>query len=340
MPTDNAEFRQSILQWYDRSHRALPWREPAAHGRPDPWRVLVSEIMLQQTRVEAVIPYFHRFLRQFPDARSLAQSAEADALAAWSGLGYYSRIRNLRRAAALVRDGFPETYTAIRELPGVGPYTAAAVASIAFDLPYAVADGNVFRVIARYTGDAGDIGSQVTKQRFTAAAQALLDPLRAGDFNQAMMELGATVCLPRDPQCLLCPVARRCQARLQGIQNRLPVKTPKPAPTDAQMDLVVARESGAILLQQRPAQERRMAGFWELPPRQAFPESPVHRIAQFRHTVVNTRYAVHVWIAETVQPAPEMRWFAMTELTGIPLTTVSRKALALVYPVGAIAAGS
>ncbi len=170
--------------------------------------------MLQQTRVEAVIPYFKRFLAQFPHPAALAEAPEPVALAAWSGLGYYTRIRNLRRAAGEIAEGFPADYGRIRELPGVGPYTAAAVASIAFDLPFAVADGNVFRVLARLLGEAGDIGLQSTRNRLAGVAQTLLDLQRPGDFNQAMMELGATVCLPRAPQCLLCPVGADCLARL------------------------------------------------------------------------------------------------------------------------------
>ncbi len=332
------DFQKRLLAWYDGGHRMLPWREPGATGRPDAWRVLVSEFMLQQTRVEAVLPYYHRFLAKFPDARALAEASEADALALWSGLGYYSRIRNLRRAAQMVAVGFPADYAAIRELPGVGPYTAAAVASIGFDLPYAVADGNVFRVLARFTGDSGDIGSQITRQRLTGIAQELLDRERPGDFNQAMMELGATICLPRSPQCLLCPVAVDCQARQEGRQNELPVKRAKAAATAATLEVAVITRKAQLLLRQRAASESRMPGFWELPSPEAVPGARDLLLAgEFVHTIVNTRYTVQVWTGSAARKPAGMRWFAFEELAGIPLTTISRKALAQVYSLRGIA---
>ena len=312
-----------------------------------PWHILVSEIMLQQTRVEAVVPYFHKFLAEFPNPRSLAVALESTALAAWSGLGYYARIRNLQRAAQMMADGFPTSYEAIRGLPGVGPYTAAAVASIGFNLPHAVADGNVFRVLARFTADGGDIGSQVTRQRLTGVAQRLLDPQRPGDFNQAMMELGATICLPRSPHCQLCPIAAACQARREKRQDQLPVKRGKPAPEGASMDVLMIERNGRILLTQRSPEERRLPGFWELPARGSLSEAvPQHLMAEFVHTIVNTRYAVQVWSASiTRKPSgahkpSRMKWFQLDRLESIPLTTISKKALQSVYPLRAIAANA
>ena len=332
-------FQNQLLEWYDRGHRELPWRRVGAGGRPNPWHILVSEFMLQQTRVEAVIPYFQEFLAQFPDPRSLVAAHEPKALAVWSGLGYYSRIRNLRRAAQMMADGFPTSYEAIRALPGVGPYTAAAVASIGFNLPHAVADGNVFRVLARFTGDAGDIGSQITRQRLTDVAQSLLYPTRPGDFNQAMMELGATLCLPRSPQCLLCPISADCKARQENLQDQLPVKRRKAAPERATLDLMVVERNGRILLSQRSPEERRMAGFWELPARDSLSEAAAERvIGEFVHTIVNTRYEVRVWSGSVAHKPRRMQWFPLDRLEPIPLTTASRKALALVYPLRAIAA--
>ncbi len=334
-------FHERLLDWYDRGHRALPWRISGPDGKPDPWHILLSEFMLQQTRVEAVVPYFLRFLKQFPDARSLAEASEADALAAWSGLGYYSRIRNLQRAAQMVADRFPPSYEGIRELPGVGPYTAAAVASIGFDLPYAVADGNVFRVMARFTADAGDIASQTTRLRLTAAAQSFLDPSRPGDFNQAIMELGATVCLPRSPQCLLCPIAAQCQARQQGRQSELPVKRSKSPSAPASLDVIILErdvpDNPSVLLRQRTPDERRMPGFWELPALDAVaPSGPPVRIGSFAHSIVNTRYQVQVWRGAASQTPAGMEWFALNRLAEIPVTTVSRKALAQAYPLRTI----
>src|SRR5437867_5667129 len=181
-----------LLAWYRGGHRDLPWRRSA-----DPYRIWVSEIMLQQTRAQAVIPYYERFLARFPTLESLAAARESEVVTVWSGLGYYSRARNLRLAAqqAVAAGGFPAGYPAIRALPGIGDYTAAAVASIAFGLPYAVLDGNVLRVIARMENDEADIASARTRERFRGIAQQWLDPRAPAQFNQALMELGATVCL-------------------------------------------------------------------------------------------------------------------------------------------------
>jgi A/G-specific adenine glycosylase len=284
--------------------------------------------MLQQTRVEAVTGYYRRFLDRFPTARDLAEAEEADVLAVWSGLGYYSRARHLRHAARHVCGRFPSDYDAIRALPGVGPYTAAAVASIACGLPHAAVDGNVLRVVARLAGDAGDISAPVTRRRFTALAQEWLDSARPGDFNQAMMELGATVCLPRAPLCLLCPVARDCTARQEARQHELPVKRPKSAPVEAGVSVVVMRRGESVLLRQRSADEPRMAGFWELPAPRDIPGLGKACIAgSFRHTIVNTRYQVQVLTARPPRRAPGMKWISSQELSRIPLTTISRKAL-------------
>lgn len=285
--------------------------------------------MLQQTRVEAVIGYYHRFLDRFPNARSLADAEEADVLAAWSGLGYYSRARNLRRAARDVCDRFPSEYDAIRSLPGVGPYTAAAVGSIACGLPYAAVDGNVLRVVARLAGDSGEIAAPATRARFTALAQEWLDPARPGDFNQAIMELGATICLPRAPLCLLCPVARDCAARQEARQYELPVKRPKSPPREAAWTVVVMHRRSSVLLKQRSAEESRLADFWELPTPEDLPGLEEARSAgSFKHTIVNTRYTIHVLTARP-RLAPGLHWFSLEGLRLIPVTTVSRKALEL-----------
>ena len=229
-----------LLEWYAHGHRDLPWRRTS-----DPYRIWVSEIMLQQTRAQAVIPYYERFLVRFPTVEALAAARENDVLALWAGLGYYSRARNLWRAAAQVADAgaFPRQHEAIRALPGIGDYTAAAIASIAFGLPHAVIDGNVLRVVARVENDAADIASARTRERFGAVAQGWLDAAEPGHFNQALMELGATVCLPRNPLCLVCPLAACCRGREEGTAAQLPVKLRRTVTVDLERTLLVIRRA-------------------------------------------------------------------------------------------------
>jgi A/G-specific adenine glycosylase len=288
--------------------------------------------MLQQTRAQTVIPYYRRFIERFPDAKSLAEAREADVLACWSGLGYYSRARNLQKAArAIVAAGrFPADYDGIRELPGVGPYTAAAVSSIAFDLPHAVLDGNVMRVISRLSDDGGDIGSSRTRSRFQRKAEELLDRRRPGEFNQAMMELGATVCLPRAPRCGSCPVARFCEARKTGRQHELPVKRSKPVAGRIRLQVAIVEKNGMILLRQRGARASLMAGFWELPAPEDLPAWRAARtLGSFRHTITHHHYTVTVLTGMTSRIPRGFRWRRRGLLDRIPLTTVARKALRL-----------
>jgi A/G-specific adenine glycosylase len=317
-----------LLDWYARGHRELPWRDTR-----DPYKIWVSEIMLQQTRAQAVIPYYRRFLERFPTVAALAAAPEDEVLAVWSGLGYYSRARNLRRAAQHIAaaGGFPRNYESIRALPGIGDYTAAAVGSIAFDLPFAVLDGNVMRVVARVNNDAADISAGRTRNRFREIAQQWLDPREPGHFNQALMELGATVCLPRNPLCLVCPLAGCCGARLEGTAAQLPVKLRKTAPVRLCGTLLVVRNRGRILLRQRDAAESRMAGFWDLPAPEDLPAAKVgERIGEIRHTITHHHYTLEVRSA-TVQAADreDLRWFKISQLAGIPFSTTARKALEL-----------
>lgn len=323
---DVVGFRRRILAWYRKYKRDLPWRRTR-----DPYRVWISEIMLQQTRVAAVIPYYERFLDHFPDVNALASAPEQALLAAWAGLGYYSRARNLQRAARKIQElgGFPRDYSALRGLPGVGDYTAAALASIAFDLPHAVLDGNVLRVLSRFTGERGNVDSAPVRNRLRAVAEQVLDAKRSGEFNQALMELGALVCLPKQPQCGACPVERQCVARRDGMQNELPVKTIRPGAKRVEKDLLVIERAGKILIWQRPRENRRLAGFWELPePDQLTGAKLGARIGHFRHTIVNTNFLCHVFRASLVLVPKGFRWWAKSRIHEVPLSTTAKKALA------------
>lgn len=316
-----------LLDWYAQAKRDLPWRRTR-----DPWRILVSEIMLQQTRVQAVIPYYERFLQRFPQPADLARAPEAEFLALWSGLGYYARARNLQRAATSIaeRGSFPQTYEEILLLPGVGDYTAAAIASICFGLPYAVLDGNVLRVLSRLHAEKGDIASSSVRVRLREEAQRLLDPRRPSDFNQALMELGATVCLPKNPQCLLCPWREQCQAQAQGIQQELPIKLNRRDPVKLSQELYIVEKAEKLLLRQRGAAESRLASFWELPEARDLPGAERGAfLGSFKHTITRYDYTIDVYLASSGKAPKGFRWFAESELEGIPLTTSARKALSL-----------
>ena len=223
-----ATFREQLLAWFRQFRRDLPWRRTQ-----DPYRIWLSEIMLQQTRVAAVIPYYERFLERFPDIRTLAAAPQEEVLRLWSGLGYYGRARNLQKAAKQIvakhGGAFPANPEDLLALPGVGSYTAAAILSIAFGKKHAVLDGNVARVLARLGAIRGDLREPQRWQAVQSTADALLDPKTPGEWNQAVMELGATLCTPKSPQCLLCPVARFCEGRKLGLADILPEKRNKRA---------------------------------------------------------------------------------------------------------------
>ena len=323
---DVGGIRRRTLAWYRKHKRDLPWRRTR-----DPYRVWISEIMLQQTRVAAVVPYYERFLKRFPDVNALACAPEQELLAAWAGLGYYSRARNLQRAAQKIRElgGFPREYSVLRSLPGVGDYTAAAIASIAFDLPHAVLDGNVLRVLSRFTGERGNVDSVPVRNRLREVAERVLDPKRTGEFNQALMELGALVCFPKQPQCRECPLKRQCEARKLGMQNELPVKSIRPSGRRVEKELLVIEKAGKILIWQRSQENRRLAGFWELPePDQLAGAKLGARIGQFRHTIVNTNFLCHVFRASLVLVPEGFHWLAKSRIHGVPLSTTAKKALA------------
>jgi A/G-specific adenine glycosylase len=317
---DYSAVRKKLLRWYDKNRRDLPWRRTR-----DPYAIWISEIMLQQTRVAAVIPYWERFLHRFPNIESLAQAPETEVLALWSGLGYYSRARNLQKAAKEMVQGtgvFPTNYDSIRQLTGVGEYTAAAVASIAFGLPHAVVDGNVRRVVMRLLGD--------TEVDVQSEADHLLYRRDPGRSNQALMELGALVCLPKVPLCNQCPVEPDCGARQAGTERRIPPPRQRPATTRVGITLLVFRRQAEVLLTPSP----RVNGFWELPEPDTPGLAPVRigkKLGSFRHTIMNCLYTVEVREAEVSGAGAGgrkgLRWWAVKKLDEIPLSTAARKAL-------------
>ena len=323
-----ADVSALLLAWYARGHRDLPWR-----ATRDPYRIWISEIMLQQTRAQAVIPYYARFLARFPTVEALAAAEEEDVLAAWAGLGYYSRARNLWRAARQIAatGAFPRDYAAIRALPGIGDYTAAAVASIAFGLPHAVLDGNVMRVVARVRNDPSETGSALTRERFRGVAQQWLEESRGapGAFNQALMELGATVCLPKNPLCLLCPLAACCEARARGAPQELPVKLRKTEPVMLAETLLLVRRGETILLRRRERDARHMAGFWDLPARGDLRAREVERLGEFHHTITHHHFTFTVIAARARPSGKQFAWFSPAQFANIPLATTARKALRL-----------
>ncbi len=260
---DARALRRALLRWFSREARDLPWRRTR-----DPYHIWLSEIMLQQTRVEAAIPYYERFLRTFPTVRDLAGAHEDRVLKAWEGLGYYSRARNLHRAAKVIvedRGGrWPETAEQWRQLPGVGPYTAGAIASIVSDLPEPAVDGNVLRVLARIFAITDSIDEAAVKAQIYDIAAAILPRKRAGAFNQALMDLGARICVPRRPRCEACPVSRWCEGFARSIQDALPVRRPKKPVPHHDIAVAAIRRSGRYLIGRRPPQGL-LGGLWEFP---------------------------------------------------------------------------
>jgi len=318
-----------LLRWYATAKRDLPWRRTR-----DPYRIWVSEIMLQQTRVAAVIPFYERFLERFPTVEALSEAPETDLLTRWAGLGYYSRARNLQRAAKeiVARGGFPKSYEEILALPGIGDYTASAVASIAFGEPHAVLDGNVARVVSRLTAERGNVHSTAIKKSIRDQAQAWLDSKHPGEFNQAMMELGATICLPRSPQCLICPVFSFCEARKLGIQDELPLKRIRRETIFVNRSLVVIVERNRVLL------TRAAGGFWELPEK-IEGAGVVRELGTFRHSITHHNYTFHVSEAKVGRTKPKgASWHALATLDEIPLSTTAKKGIRCWKKVGAVGA--
>jgi A/G-specific adenine glycosylase len=340
---DRTENRASdLLAWYDRMARPLPWRVPpgarAAGTRPDPYRVWLSEVMLQQTTVAAAIPYFHAFTARWPTVAALAAAPEAEVMAAWAGLGYYARARNLiacARAVAASGGDFPDTEAGLRALPGIGAYTAAAVAAIAFDRPATVVDGNVERVIARLF--AVETPLPTAKSELAALAARLTPPERPGDYAQGVMDLGATVCVPRRPACGVCPWLGGCAGRAAGIAATLPRRRDKPAKQIRRGIAYLARRGGEVLLERRPPSGL-LGGMLGLPGTDwqatATPAPPFaaawREVGAVRHTFTHFHLELAVAVADLPPGfAPPTGSFHPAAAAEAALPSVMRKALRL-----------
>jgi A/G-specific adenine glycosylase len=336
-----------LLIWYATHARQLPWRVLVS-----PYRTFISEMMLQQTRVDTVIPYFERWMQRFPDIATLAAASEQDVLMVWEGLGYYSRARNLYKAARLIADVYmgeiPDQPSQLRLLPGIGAYTAGAIASIAFNQPVWTMDGNIRRVIARLM----NIQTLLATPAFDAACQQALEELlpldQAGDFNQALMDLGATLCLPKNPQCELCPVKTHCLAEQAGTQNELPLRKTKAAIPHYTVTAGVIRQYEKVLLCQRP-EGAMLAGLWEFPGgkletgetlsqalvRELQEELTIQvrvdqEIGVYDHAFTHFKITLHAFFCEILSGIPhpveaqDMQWVPLTDLAQYPMGKVDR----------------
>lgn len=328
-------FHQDLLSWYSRHKRDLPFRRTR-----DPYRIWLSEIMLQQTTISAVIPYYKRFLQRFPTLKSVAQASEQELLSLWQGLGYYSRVRNFQKACLQVLGEFdgriPQTAAELKCLKGIGDYTAAAIASICFDEAVAVVDGNVKRVVARLTAYNKDIATAKATAYFKTTTSQLLAKKQPGNFNQAMMELGAMVCRPKAPLCLLCPVQKHC-ASFGKNPELLPVKAKTNFITVDYHALLIARNNKILL--KKPAANNLIANMWELPTHHEPNTSPetswekifgktpsLMRVGTVKHSITNKKITTHVYrIAVPEFISPEHEFVPITKITKIPCSTLSRK---------------
>lgn len=341
-------FSENLLTWYRREKRDLPWR-----NTKDPYRIWVSEIMLQQTRVDTVIPYWHRFLKAFPTVHDLANADRRQVLKLWEGLGYYSRGRNLHDAAKVVSNTFngslPDTYDEISGLKGIGPYTAAAILSIAFNKPHAVVDGNVIRVMTRYFGIEDDIRSASVKNRVQNHADELISQNEPGDFNQAVMELGATVCTPAGPDCLSCPVSAGCIASQTSRTDVIPYKSKaKKVPHHKIGVGLIVSESGKLLISLRP-ENVMLGGLWEFPggkneKGESLEETVIRELReelgvdvrvsgkymQLKHAYSHFRITMHAYWCTIISGKPEpkssdsLRWVSLDEIEQYPFPKANK----------------
>jgi A/G-specific adenine glycosylase len=342
------EFSNKILDWYTRHRRELPWR-----GHPDPYAVWVSEIMLQQTRVETVIPYFLRWMERFPSVRDLAGASEQDVLFIWEGLGYYSRARNLHKAARLVMDKYngelPQDLGLLRKIPGIGRYTAGAIASMAFGMDVPTLDGNLRRVFARVFNVAEPADAPAGEEMLWMLAERHLPKGHAGEYNQALMDLGAALCLPHNPACLMCPLRDLCQARALGIQEQRPVLKPKASVPHYTLTAAVLQREGKILLAKRPSKGL-LGGMWEFPggkleDGETFEACLAREIREelgagirvgealgiYQHAYTHFRITLHAFrcILTDGEPKPieatELAWVLPAELGNYPMGKVDRQ---------------
>jgi A/G-specific adenine glycosylase len=337
-----------LLDWYQINKRTPPWRD-----HPDPYAVWVSEIMLQQTRVETVIPYFEKWMRLFPDIQSLASASEQDVLNAWEGLGYYSRARNLHKAARIVAEQYngelPRNLDELRKLPGIGRYTLGAIASMAFGMDVSALDGNIKRVYARIFDVTEPVDSPAGEKLLWQIADENLPKGHAGDYNQALMDLGATICVPKNPRCLICPVMKLCKARQIGTQNERPMLSPKKAVPHYVHAAAVIIERGRVLLAQRPSTGL-LGGMWEFPngrvngdPARELPNAlktayklkvKLKRGTHMREAlgIVHHGYShfsvtVHVFPCELISIPKEthLRWVSLNKLQDYPMGKIDRQ---------------
>lgn len=339
-----------LLNWYRLNQRTLPWR-----GHPDPYAVWVSEIMLQQTRVETVIPYFDKWMRLFPTITSLAHTSEQSVLNAWEGLGYYSRARNLHKAARIVAQQYqgeiPRDLDQLRKLPGVGRYTLGAIASIAFDMNVPALDGNIKRVYARVFDITEPVDSPKGDKLLWELAEKSLPKKDAGDYNQALMDLGATICVPKNPRCLICPLMKLCKARENGTQNQRPVKLPKKSVPHHTHVAGVIENKGKVLLARRPSKGL-LGGMWEFPNGRIDGQNPLEGLASALKTGYNLRLretrskirktkaigvvhhgyshfsvSVHVYPCDVdhVPRAENLRWVLLKDLDEYPMGKIDRQ---------------
>lgn len=338
----------TLLNWYTNQARDLPWR-----GLTDPYAIWVSEIMLQQTRVETVIPYFERWMERFPSIQALAQASLQEVLTAWEGLGYYSRARNLHRAAQLVIEEhngkLPHQAAILLKLPGIGPYTAAAIASIAFGLDEPALDGNIRRVYARLFDLVEPARSREGELRLWTLAAEHLPPGKAAAYNQALMDLGATICTPRKPACTDCPLASHCLALARGVQEQRPVESPKPAIPHITVTAAVIRRNGLILLAQRPM-DGLLGGLWEFPggKQQEGEDLPTclkreireelgtqiivgEPLGVYHHTYTHFRVTLHAFECQIAKGEPrplqtaDIYWAKTSELKNYPMGKIDRQ---------------
>jgi A/G-specific adenine glycosylase len=311
-------FHDDLVRWYRRHHRKLPWRATC-----DPYKIWVSEIMLQQTRVDVVLDYYNRWIHAFPTVESLARAPFSRVLKLWEGLGYYTRARNLHKAAKLTtHQSVPTTAEEWQRLPGIGRYTAGAIASIAFGERAPLVDGNVARIFARVFGIRANVRKPPTQKRLWQIAEELLPATNVGDFNQALMELGALVCTPANPRCEVCPVRRVCVGFAHGQQNVIPNRGPRRRRQAVTHDVLLVRRDGQVLLRQRP-ETGLLAGLWELPPG----KSRQHLLS-LRHSIMDRQITLRVFLGGKARG----RWFSRRQLARVAMPAAQRRALEQIFP--------